>query len=67
MLAEYVTWGPHTLHAQGLGNYLEEATIEGNFRHIVLAIAVMSVLVTIINRTFWRPLYQYAERKYKLT
>ena len=67
MLAEYVTWGPHTLHAQGLGNYLEEATIAGNFRHIVLAIAVMSVLVTIINRTFWRPLYQSAERKYKLT
>ncbi len=67
MLAEYVTWGTKTLHAQGLGNYLQEATTAGNFQHIVLGIAVMSVLVTIINRTFWRPLYQYAERKYKLT
>jgi NitT/TauT family transport system permease protein len=67
MLAEYVTWGTKTLHAQGLGNYLQEATTAGNFQHLVLGIAVMSVLVTIINRTFWRPLYQYAERKYKLT
>jgi NitT/TauT family transport system permease protein len=67
MLAEYVTWGTKTLHAQGLGDYLQKATNAGNFQHIVLGIAVMSVLVTIINRTFWRPLYQYAERKYKLT
>ncbi|MGD0143606.1 MAG: ABC transporter permease subunit [Rhizomicrobium sp.] len=66
MLAEFVTWGSKTLHARGLGDYLQIATTAGNFQHIVLGIAVMSVLVTIINRTFWRPLYQYAERKYKL-
>jgi ABC-type anion transport system duplicated permease subunit len=27
----------------------------------------MSVMVAVINRIFWRPLYWYAERKYRLT
>jgi ABC-type anion transport system duplicated permease subunit len=27
----------------------------------------MSALVAIVNRVFWRPLYWYAERKYRLT
>ena len=33
---------------------------------IVLGIAVMSLFVVAINRAFWRPLYRYAERKYRL-
>ena len=28
---------------------------------------VMSLFVVVINRLFWRPLYYYAERKYRLT
>jgi NitT/TauT family transport system permease protein len=32
----------------------------------VLGIAVMSLFVVIINRVFWRPLYLYAERKFRL-
>jgi NitT/TauT family transport system permease protein len=27
---------------------------------------VMSLFVVLINRLFWRPLYYYAERKYRL-
>jgi NitT/TauT family transport system permease protein len=27
----------------------------------------MSLFVVVINRLFWRPLYYYAERKYRLT
>jgi len=27
----------------------------------------MSLFVVVINRIFWRPLYYYAERKYRLT
>jgi NitT/TauT family transport system permease protein len=27
----------------------------------------MSLFVVIINRLFWRPLYYFAERKYRLT
>jgi len=26
----------------------------------------MSILVTVVNRLLWRPLYRYAERKYRL-
>jgi NitT/TauT family transport system permease protein len=33
---------------------------------IVLGIAVMSLFVVTINRAFWRPLYWYAERKFRL-
>jgi NitT/TauT family transport system permease protein len=27
---------------------------------------VMSFFVVLVNRTFWRPLYLYAERKFRL-
>ncbi|HEX3809761.1 MAG TPA: ABC transporter permease subunit [Rhizomicrobium sp.] len=66
IVAEYVTWGSRKLHAQGLGDYIARATHAGDFRHIVLGIAVMSLFVAVINRLFWRPLYWYAERKFRL-
>ena len=39
----------------------------GDFRHVVLGIAVMSFFVVVVNRILWRPLYWYAERKFRLT
>ncbi|HEX4078892.1 MAG TPA: ABC transporter permease subunit [Rhizomicrobium sp.] len=65
--AEWVNWGSHTVRAHGLGAYIEDATNAGDFHRIVLGIAVMSVLVAVVNRIFWRPLYWYAERKFRLT
>jgi NitT/TauT family transport system permease protein len=38
-----------------------------NFHQIILGVAVMSLFVVVINRLFWRPLYYYAERKYRMT
>ena len=38
----------------------------GDFRHVVLGIAVMAFFVVVVNRLFWQPLYWYAERKYRL-
>ena len=38
----------------------------GDFHRIVLGIAVMSFFVVVINRVFWRPLYLYAERKFRI-
>ena len=46
---------------------IAQATESGDYHRIVLGIVVMSVLVTIINRAFWRPLYWYAERKFRLS
>ena len=32
----------------------------------MLGIVTMSLFVVVINRFFWRPLYYYAERRYRL-
>ena len=66
IVAEIATWGDTTLKAHGLGAYIAEATDAGDFHRIVLGIAVMSAFVVVINRAFWRPLYELAERKFRL-
>ncbi len=66
IVAEVASWGDEHLQADGLGAYIAEQTDAGNFHHIVLGIAVMSLFVVVINRVFWRPLYRYAERKFRL-
>lgn len=66
IVAEYASWGKTQLQAHGLGAYIAEATAAGNFHRIVLGIATMSLFVVAINRFFWRPLYYYAERRYRL-
>ena len=66
IVAEVASWGNEHLQAKGLGAYIAGQTDAGDFHHIVLGIAVMSLFVVIINRVFWRPLYHYAERKFRL-
>jgi NitT/TauT family transport system permease protein len=66
IVAEVASWGNTKLQATGLGAYIAQATGAGDFPRIVLGIAVMSLYVVIINRAFWRPLYWYAERKFRL-
>jgi NitT/TauT family transport system permease protein len=66
IVAEVASWGDTKLQATGLGAYIAQATAAGDFSRIVLGIAVMSLYVVIINRAFWRPLYWYAERKFRL-
>jgi len=65
IVAEVASWGNKTLTAYGLGAYIAKATTAGNFHQIVLGIVVMSFFVVVVNRLFWRPLYWYAERKYR--
>jgi NitT/TauT family transport system permease protein len=67
VLAEVASWGKTTLHAHGLGAYISDATTAGNFNRVVLGIIVMSFFVLVVNRLLWRPLYWYAERKFRLT
>jgi len=66
IVAEAVSWGDTRLYANGLGSYIAEATAAGDFHRIVLGIVVMSAFVVVINRMFWRPLYWFAERKFRL-
>jgi NitT/TauT family transport system permease protein len=66
IVAEVASWGDEHLQAAGLGAYIAQQTDAGDFHRVVLGIAVMSLFVVIINRVFWRPLYLYAERKFRL-
>jgi NitT/TauT family transport system permease protein len=66
IVAEVASWGDEHLQAYGLGAYIAQQTEAGDFHRIVLGIAVMSFFVVVINRAFWRPLYFYAERKFRL-
>jgi len=66
IVAEVASWGNEHLEAEGLGAYIARQTEAGDFHRIVLGIAVMSLFVVLINRTFWRPLYLYAERKFRI-
>jgi NitT/TauT family transport system permease protein len=66
IVAEVASWGNERLEAYGLGAYIATATQNGDFHRVVLGIAVMSLFVVLINRALWRPLYEYAERKFRL-
>ena len=66
IVSEVASWGNEHLQAYGLGAYIAQQTDAGDFHRIVLGIAVMSLFVVVLNRVFWRPLYRYAERKFRL-
>jgi NitT/TauT family transport system permease protein len=67
IVSEVASWGDRTLKAHGLGAYIADAALAGDFRLVVLGIAVMAFFVVVVNRLFWQPLYWYAERKFRLT
>ena len=60
IVAEYVSWGPTTLRAQGLGSYIAQMTAVGDFPRIALGIGVMCIFVMALNHWLWRPLYRLA-------
>ncbi|CAH2809829.1 MAG: ABC transporter, permease protein (cluster 10, nitrate/sulfonate/bicarbonate) / ABC transporter, permease protein (cluster 10, nitrate/sulfonate/bicarbonate), partial [uncultured Caballeronia sp.] len=62
IVAEFVQWGDTKVVAHGLGAYIAQTTAAGDFPKIILGIAVMSLFVTLFNRT----LYAYAENKLRL-
>jgi NitT/TauT family transport system permease protein len=66
IVAEVASWGTDHLVAHGLGAYIAEMTIKGDYPRIVMGIAVMSVFVVFFNRVLWRPLYAYGERRFRL-
>ncbi|MGO4735289.1 ABC transporter permease [Bosea sp. 2KB_26] len=66
IVAEVVSWGDTKLEAYGLGSYIANATAAGDLPRVVLGVAVMSLFVTLFNRTLWRPLYAFAERRMRL-
>ncbi len=65
IVAEFVQWGSTKVTAHGLGAYIAENTAAGDFPKIILGIAVMSLFVTLFNRLLWRPMYAYAESRFR--
>jgi NitT/TauT family transport system permease protein len=66
IVSEIVSWGPTRLNGSGLGAYIAEMTVAGDYPRIALGVAVMSVLVIAANRLLWRPLYRFAEQRTRL-
>ncbi len=66
ILAELVHWKDHTLVASGLGALITQATTHGDLRVTVFCIAVMAALVTVINRSIWRPLLRMADDRFRI-
>ena len=67
IVSEAVQWGDTHITAHGLGAYIAQATVDGDFPRIILGIAVMSLFVTLFSRLVWRPLYAYAEAQLRLS
>lgn len=66
IVAEVAGLGSETLTCFGLGSYMTQATIRGDWPQIILSIVTMSAFVVITNRLLWRRLYVYAEENLRL-
>ncbi|MBM4395330.1 MAG: ABC transporter permease subunit [Deltaproteobacteria bacterium] len=61
IVAEVARVGDSELFTFGLGSYMAQATIAGDWPGIVLSIVTMAAFVVATNRLLWRRLYVYAE------
>jgi len=66
IVSEYVTFKGAPLSAPGLGSAISEAAAGAQFSLLAAAVAVMSVIVVVFNRTVWHACYRLAERRYSL-
>jgi NitT/TauT family transport system permease protein len=64
--AELVKWGTYKVRAHGLGAYLADASDAADFHRMILGTVTMSLFIVTINRSLWRPLYYYGERRFRL-
>jgi len=66
VIAEVIVWHNVKLEATGLGAYITNNFTQNNTPQIVLGTITMCIFVLIINRLFWRPLYNLTVKKYTL-
>lgn len=67
ILSEYIVYQGQTYKVAGLGALLDEATYRaGNSVMILLSLLSMVAVVLVLNRIFWRPLYDIAAERYRL-
>lgn len=67
IVSEYVVYAGRTFESFGIGALLDRATyVTGSLQMIWLSLAAMVTLVVTSNRLLWRPLYDYAARRYRI-
>lgn len=66
IVSEYVTFSGHTYQTTGIGSLIARATAEGNYPLLLAATLSMITAVILINRLFWRRMYQLAEERYRM-
>jgi NitT/TauT family transport system permease protein len=66
IVAEYVQFGGETHHTVGIGAVIAQATAQGHFSLLLAATLAMVVVVVLINRLLWQPLYRLAEARYRM-
>jgi NitT/TauT family transport system permease protein len=66
IVAEAVNWHGSTLTSFGLGSYIAQQSLNGDFPALVAGGLVMSAFVVTVNRVLWRRLYRLAESRYSL-
>lgn len=64
IVAEWVNWGNNKVIATGIGAYIKQNTIDGDFPRIALATATMCIYVLIFNKVLWQPLYNLAQNRF---
>ncbi len=67
IFSEYVVAGGKTYSVRGIGATLDRATwVSGDSQVMVASLASMVLLVVLVNRLFWDPLYQHVATRYKM-
>lgn len=66
VLSEFVKYGSQTYGVTGIGAMLVKATDSGNIQMVLATVLSMVVVVTSLNRFFWRRVYDYASEKFTM-
>ena len=64
IVAEYVSVGPQTFTAPGLGSVISVAASQGHYELLAAAVLAMAIVVILLNRYLWKPLYRLAGTRY---
>ncbi|MDR1012411.1 MAG: ABC transporter permease subunit [Coxiellaceae bacterium] len=65
IIAETINWGTTKLNATGIGAYIQIHFTQGDFPRVALGTIVICLIVLLINRLFWRPLYNKAIERFE--
>ena len=65
IVAEYVSAGPQQVAvAPGLGSLISLAASQGHYDVLAAGVLTMAVVVVVVNRCLWKPLYRLAATRY---